>query len=127
MRTIAGWVQKFNDECTAHKKLPLLEDFKTTEEFESNLKFITSCNNQKSKTSWKESDFELDINEKIDQEYCHLDWHYWALCQTCESNIGNFNETNTSEGIENMLINRIAKLEAFIHTRFPEFDISDTD
>jgi hypothetical protein len=127
MRTSEEWAKKFNYECTAHTELPLLEDFKTVEEFKANLDYISFCNSQLSKRDWKPSDFELDINDEIDNDYCHMDWHNGEICNACRNNIEIFDEQNTAEYKDNVFMNKITKLEAFIHAKFPEFDISDDE
>ena len=126
MKNASEWAKKFNDECKAYQKLPQLKDFKTVEEFDAALNHISFCNSQKFKIAWKESDFELSDGE-INRDCCHQDFHDCELCEACRGNIVNFNESNTPESKEEYLMNRIDKLEAFIHEKFPEFNISDTD
>ena len=96
MKSATEWAEKFNNDC---------EGF----------------GHMKTRNIWEPSDFNLNFGEEFDPCSCHDDYGKDRLCDACKDNV---NEFNKSILIISTLQNKIAKLEAFIHTKFPEFEIT---
>ena len=95
----SSWAKKFNDECEGFGYM-------------------------KTRYVWEPCDFDLEFGEEFDPIMCHDDYGKAKICDSCKHNIDEFNKPILTISL---LKNKIAKLEAFIHAKFPEYDILDDE